>query len=793
MNAREYFQSYERYFWEWEDDLGVQETYPYQNTISIPNVSVIAYRGYALELLEQLAIDGIPLFGAFVLVLYAAAKKDTSGFDGVSYYLRNNNHHAYNVAEAIDFLQKVDRVNDKYKRGKNKLLLLQTIFKNAHNKVSQKDAQNILKEIGADVHLLEDCARKQTFNDTVFKNEVGVLELLNKQFPTAGDIEKAMAGLIEVPEVAEEIVEETVTADTEKDFVQLLIEEPKTFQVGALIKRIWSGLKIPIHQLSPGEQPIGGVSDMTNKGNFDQMLLSEFAYDDDLFLSRIANNETLYIKREIPPEENIFERIILIDSSIKNWGTPKVMAFATAIAITKHPRAKLSCRTVVLGGTAYDVTFDEIAQVIEGLSVVSGSLDVADTLDRYLKQQVLQKHIEIFFVSSASALKAKRLQKVLQEHMGSIKYIIATDANGSLDFFRHQNGTRKHIQKIVLPLEELWDAKPKTKARKRAADQFLPLNYPILYPIARKPLAQFILGEEYYVLSSKRSLYKSRLAVYPGYENYQPEIQKQYPWSGGGELLYESISVKTNGEYALSQDAEGVLFLYYFERRSRLLSCLNLATKAYCSITVDQKVSAPDQRLLSTGTEVFLSHPMLEYCREVIRDAGSLSLLQISEPLRQEGNAQSAGIHKRMNWLAVQHKRILTNHFHVGISSGGHLIFSDHILDIYHAVLKMKRHKAFNLRIKASREKDSFIFPDGSEVKIDPRGMLTLISSDAAIPKIYIPAAPEVPLGLSTDTGVFTGDAYFLKQDEVKEQMKIEDFYKQYIQAFINKIVTHGV
>jgi hypothetical protein len=145
------------------------------------------------------------------------------------------------------------------------------------------------------------------------------LKILNKneQFPTVQSIIDAMKGFIEEPELDDEVIEEETTVDTDKDFIRELIEEPKTFQVGSLIKRIWSGLKIPMRHLSPGEQPIGGISDMTNKGDFNRMLLSEFANEDEVFMNRVANNEALYIQREIPPEENIFERIILIDTSLE--------------------------------------------------------------------------------------------------------------------------------------------------------------------------------------------------------------------------------------------------------------------------------------------------------------------------------------------------------------------------------------------------------------------------------------------------------------------------------------------
>ncbi|RQO30278.1 hypothetical protein DBR32_11940 [Taibaiella sp. KBW10] len=787
MNATDYFQSYEKYFWEWEDDMGVETGEPYQHLISIPNVSVIAYRDYALELLQQIAIDGIPLFGAYVLVLYASSKNASSGFDGVSYYLRNNNQYAYNVAEAVDFLEKVDRIDDKYKKGKNKGLLLQTIFKDCHHKIPQKEAKDILDEVTSAVHLLQDCAVKAPFNNAIFQKEVRVLELLNKRFPTAQAIEKAMAGLMEVPGIAEEIVEETITADSRKDFVQQLIEDPKTFQVGALIKRIWSGLKIPIHQLSPGEQPIGGVSDMTNKGNFDQMLLSEFAYDDDLFLSRIANNETLYIKREIPPEENIFERIILIDSSIKNWGTPKVMAMATAIAITNHPKAKMSCHTVILGTTAREVAFDEVVQVIDGLSVVSGLLDVADTLDGYMKQQAFQKNIEIFFITSAQALKATRLQKILQEHSASIKYVIATEPDGSMDFFRHQKGTKRHIQKIVLPLEELWADKPKEKSvRKKELDMF-PLNYDILFPVPKSILARFVLKDAYYVLSSKKNLYRCLLAERNKYSAYRQIL-------AGGDLLFGQISVKSNGDYALCKDEDGVLFLYYFDRQSRLLSSLNLLTKAYKSLTVALQDFAPDQQLVAQDGEAYLFHSLPELCREITIDAESLRLQPIPEKMQLEirkgKNEQAA----TLNSLSLEGQRILTNHFLIGINDKGQLMFSNYVLGLYHTYLMLKRVKGSKIQIMAERRhKDIFTFPDGSELLVDTRGMLTLTSSNTSIPKIYIPAAQHMALGLVTSDGVFSGNDYFLREGQMNEPVNMAGFYTQYIQAFINTIVTHGV
>ncbi|NJO02197.1 MAG: hypothetical protein HC880_11360 [Bacteroidia bacterium] len=121
--------------------------------------------------------------------------------------------------------------------------------------------------------------------------------------------------------------------------IEQLLSHEQTFHLGALVRSLWAGLSIPLHSPLPNQQPLGGFSDISNKGSLNRLLISEFAYDDLSFLSRLANQEALYINREMPPQSDNRERIILIDVSIKTgarlealpmpccWpsrGTPKV-------------------------------------------------------------------------------------------------------------------------------------------------------------------------------------------------------------------------------------------------------------------------------------------------------------------------------------------------------------------------------------------------------------------------------------------------------------------------------------
>lgn len=401
MELRTYFQSYENYFWEWktDEDIPGDAGYNDHNLLSVPGVGAIAYRPYVMEILKELQPQGWPPFGALLMVLYAMQ----DGYVDFAGPLRRTaefysiGNFEFNAEKEIEFLEKVRSLPAIYKQKQNKVALLQTLFHNGHNRISALFADANLKVYYKRPYELAVSAEKQHAGPSVLNRDLSALDL-NERFPTVQSIMDAMKGFIEEPELDDEVIEEETTADTDSDFIRELIEEPKTFQVGSLIKRIWSGLKIPMRHLSPGEQPVGGISDMTNKGDFHRMLLSEFANEDEVFMNRVANNEALYIQREIPPEENIFERIILIDTSLRNWGTPKVLAFASAIAIIRHPKAHSQCKVMALGKAALPVSLQKVEDVVDNLNQVSPVLEVSEALEKFFSEQRTEKDIEVFLL-----------------------------------------------------------------------------------------------------------------------------------------------------------------------------------------------------------------------------------------------------------------------------------------------------------------------------------------------------------------------------------------------------------
>ena len=95
----------------------------------------------------------------------------------------------------------------------------------------------------------------------------------------------------------------------------------------------WPWCTCPASLPDPEELPMGGFSDIENRGSLDRLLMSELAYDDLTLAVRIALNEALYLRRETPPTTPSLARSILIDVGIRMWGIPRVFATSVALAL----------------------------------------------------------------------------------------------------------------------------------------------------------------------------------------------------------------------------------------------------------------------------------------------------------------------------------------------------------------------------------------------------------------------------------------------------------------------------
>lgn len=792
MELNAYFQSYQDYFWQWESDEDVRDARGNtdNNLLSIPDCGGIGYRMLVEEMLKALQPGGLPPFGSFLLMLVATqnnAGKLIACFDRLQQLPESKLPYLDGyLKEATSFLDKIKALPSYIKLGENRLILFQTLLKSTYHKHSAGSSEILLRKLEKRPYKLAECAQKKPLTEAVVLRDIRFLALLDKQFPTIESIIEAVKGILAEPELEEELIEEAVGVAEGKDFIQELIEEPKTFQVGSLIKRIWSGLKIPMRHLSPGEQPIGGISDMTNKGELHRMLLSEFANEEEVFLSRVANNEALYIQREIPPEENIFERVLLIDASLKNWGTPKILAFAVALAIIKHPKANTTCKIFILGDTFREALVNEIHQVIESLNWVSPVLEVTGAMNAFFEANA-GKSLEVFLLTHEENLEMSAMQRAVHEHRDQLKYVVATSLTGELNIFAYNKGTKKQVQKMILPLEELWARPPirKDEGNKKAAKKKeLPKNYPLLFPAPKDRIAYFIVEDNHYVLSTKKQLLKTYVAK----RSTSASRHDLYRTQRGFEVLYEDISIKSKGCFALGRNDKQELVLCQYQNDKKLLSSLNLATKEYIEHHNILYILNNEYRLIGIGHFFYLYHEEEHKVFKVLslKDAPiepAIFNMEFTEALRQHKSLLSN--------IPTYEPKILKNIHTVGINKHNRLVLSHLELSNSEYDSLTLRKSNFPIKIKAVQYRNQFTFEEGSRITSDARGMLIFNSADKKLPEFYIPCSEYGYLAIAT-SGEFGGSDYYIREFTRQFTKSLNEMYTAYLEPFIQHIVAHG-
>lgn len=797
MDVKEYFQSYKDYFWEWQTDNDIQDDlHPLasHNIVYFPNVaSVVGYRVYIIEILKELQLQGWPPFGALLLVLYATQdgyKQLRTLVDDLKKHIsREEVEASYN--EAVFLLKKLEILDRKYKTGRNRIFLIQALFAGNKMNLNFSKSKELCDNYVSRPDIIDRSANVLELTSKVFRKDINALAEINKKFPTTESIEKALQGVIEIPELEDEVVEEETTVETDKDFIQQLVEEPKTFQVGSLIKRIWSGLKIPMRHLSPGEQPIGGVSDMTNKGDFSRMLLSEFANEDEVFMNRVANNEALYIQREIPPEENVFERIILIDTSLKNWGTPKVLAFASAIAVIKHPKAHSECKVFALGQSTTLINLDKVDEVIENLNHVSPVLEVSQALEKFFNEEHTEKNLEVFFITHQENLNHPNLQKVIHENRDQLKFLVTTSADGELNFYKHHKGTRKHVQKMMLPLNELWANPPKGRQNKNnntsqtGSRAYFPMNYPLLFPISQNRIATFLYEGEFFILSSKKQLLKTYLSN----NYYHRDYYDHYKIHRGAEVLFQEISVKPRGQFALAKNKQQQVILCQYQPAKRLISKLNIITGEYSELNLAGRQIPHNHKLLYFNKNFHLHSNDIPY-NYVINIEGDISLEEATDH-SSEIDKSTIKVEAELNKLKRYGTKIISSFNHIGINADQNLVVSNRELFLNYddALVFDKNRKA--VRIFANQYKNRFTFSEGSEIVADSRGMLTFKSINKEIHHFYIPSVQMEYLAIAT-SNEFGGSEYYLPEHHLLKIRTIEEMISDYLEPFIDHIIQYG-
>ncbi|HEX7449900.1 MAG TPA: hypothetical protein VF306_20235 [Pirellulales bacterium] len=322
--AREYFRQLEPRFWEWDDDA-----------ITWCGQSTIVFRQELRQIVERLAPDGLPHFTELLLLLAACREGwSRNRLEQVLCHEFNSltlnslpDLSAYN--EPLAELQRIHNLPAELRTSIEAKTALAEIVFAGYRVVGPKGAFSVAAVLSLpptpEIFLSQ---RRRGSRPHVAAALSAMREGLARL--DADQLRMRLrTGLDRLIEPAE--VEPPPLGL--REFIAQLRNDDELAGLGRLASELMAATQLPRALSHPDELPLGGVSDLTNRGPLDRLLVSELAHDDLTLAVRVAVGEALYLRREAPPSPPARRRLVLVDSGIRLWGVPRVFATAVGLAM----------------------------------------------------------------------------------------------------------------------------------------------------------------------------------------------------------------------------------------------------------------------------------------------------------------------------------------------------------------------------------------------------------------------------------------------------------------------------
>lgn len=744
-----YIETTPGYFWVLEDEGEVIAGSNGRGTI--------VYTNLLLQTLEFIQPHGWPPLGALLLAF--AATNANSNINGLLSDVRascsrmatGNRTEPYYIKEAEPLLQLLQKLPANYRTGTARMQLMQVLFCKCHNRLGAERIEYWLPVLRKSGLQTEPAPTYSTHkSQELFYRRVDkdfqCLSLLAKQFRDEAGILEALAGL---PEVEEPALPEIPVAGDEAvptDWLEALLHHAETFEAGALLKHLWAGLSVPMLFSRPEEQPAGGAADLTNKGNFDRMLLSEYANEDIVLLSRLANNEVLYLHPEASHANDDAERTVLIDVSLKNWGNCRVLGYALALAIVKHPRVKDDIHIQAVGMHSFPVAYSNAQEVIEGMRRLDTGLHAAAGISAFLALQPDNKKQQLLFISSEEAAGHIEVQKVISDHYHSFVCWIMVTATGEVSVYRKVHNSRKLLQQMTLPLEKLWQkrqppARPNPRPSVPAPEEHVSVaTYPLLCPADNN--IKKLMGKpgDYWIVTGSKQLF------------HACDYKDKRGWEWMPYKLPENSSL-----YDVCVNEQGDKVLLCFAAQGKRVGLLNLST-GNCDM-----LDFPEWQLSSHPQFFHVDHAFYyikgEYCWKI---------QPAPQPAIHRLHAE-AGMVKHYNDYEKQLTELSDTFNKVGakplikklkslhINTDGQLVVNGtHVLVLNNRgvmkwLLVSEERKRFVEEALYHENENLFVFSNGSQVEVNDKGFVVLKVVKPDSEELYDVIASSQQIGNKTE------------------------------------------
>ncbi len=337
--ARRYLRPDSLSFWSWEDE-GRTLVWRGQNG------PTIAFGEELLSVLRVLSPDGLPPLGSILLLLGATRDNWADAFpktrilgELLQGYLQADRAKRI-LNRALELLDRVNRLERDLRVSlKAKQILCEYVFEGLDHRGEPAEAKEVIQ-------YLENGLGREILPHAVKINPGELFVQLHCLVAGLGQLDpqalqqRGQTGLDELPEPAD--LEDISAEHVRAMLAELSEQDDELRPLANLARRLMAAVTLPRPVSDVEDIPIGGLSDLTNRGPLDRLLLSELAHDDLTLAVRVATGEALYLRRESPPRSRPRRRAILLDAGIRTWGLPRVFGTAVGLALAATAQSDTS-------------------------------------------------------------------------------------------------------------------------------------------------------------------------------------------------------------------------------------------------------------------------------------------------------------------------------------------------------------------------------------------------------------------------------------------------------------------
>lgn len=362
--AREYFAP-STPLWNWTDEGEV---------VAWSGGSTIAFRAEIGAILSRLETTGLPRFGAIVLLIgaYRENWNDASGgreaLEKLLSYFPGPNESYLLFADVLQGLDRVHESRDLLVTPAAKAELAAFVFEATKYRWTAEPTAAVMRAFQNGLSASELVLQESESKDGILADAADLRPGLAGLNRASLEL-RLRTGLERGLEPAPIDLPPGVGA---RRLIQQFADDQELGGVARLARLLLAAVQLPRPLHEPEELPIGGVSDIANRGPLDRLILSELANDDLTLAVRVAMREALYLRREPLARTIPRRRLVLIDSGLRMWGVPRVFAAAVGLAVAAQADKNVSV-------SAWRAAGDQIIPVdfsrAEGITAHLGELD----------------------------------------------------------------------------------------------------------------------------------------------------------------------------------------------------------------------------------------------------------------------------------------------------------------------------------------------------------------------------------------------------------------------------------